>query len=343
MTVKRYSLGDFRLHSGDCLPDAFLSYETHGELNRDRSNVIVYPTWYAGNHEDIRPAIGPGRALDPERYFIVVPDMFGNGRSSSPSNTPAPYDRARFPVISTYDNVRAQHQLMTVGLGIEYIQLVVGFSMGAQQAFHWGALYSDMLGAIAPICGTAKTSPHNQLLLESLQRTLLVTMQDLRVPPEKGLRAFTTIFASWGFSPEFYRQRKHLNWMGWDCRSIDDFLDNWHGLFIPKNDANDLLCMLQTWQNSDLGQHAKFKGDLAAALRAITCRAIVMPGSTDMYFPPEDNQKEVPHMPQAELRTIDSIFGHAAGGPGFSNQADDDFVDAALRELLTDHRFSEAD
>jgi pimeloyl-ACP methyl ester carboxylesterase len=85
--------------------------------------------------------MAPGRALNPGRYFIVVPNTLGNGLSSSPSTTAAPFDGPSFPSVSVLDNVRCQHRLFTEHLGIDHLRLVVGFSMGAQQAFHWGALY----------------------------------------------------------------------------------------------------------------------------------------------------------------------------------------------------------
>ena len=95
-TEGKFLLGNYKLDSGAVLSDAILGYETHGDLNADRSNVILYPTWYTGRHMDNRAAIGVGRALDPSKYFIIVPDMFGNGLSSSPTNTPSPHDRVRF-------------------------------------------------------------------------------------------------------------------------------------------------------------------------------------------------------------------------------------------------------
>src|SRR3954451_20319384 len=108
-----FDLGDVRLRHGTTLPDAKLAYKTYGELDADRGNVIVYPTWYSGQHYDNEWLIGEGMALDPSRYFIVIPNMFGNGLSSSPSNTPPPHDRARFPHVTMYDNVEAQHRLIT--------------------------------------------------------------------------------------------------------------------------------------------------------------------------------------------------------------------------------------
>lgn len=339
MTISTYDLGDLKLQSGEILPQAFISYETHGTLNSEKSNVIIYPTWYSGNHEDVRSAIGSDRALNPEKYFIVVPDMFGNGFSSSPSNTPPPYDRASFPAVTPYDNVLAQHRLITEKFSVTEVQLVVGFSMSAQQAFHWGALFPDLVKAIAPICGSAKTSTHNWLFLESLKTALTLDPNfnngDYTSQPVNGLKAFTTIYAGWAFSDEFFRKNLHLAWLGQQFNSTQEFMDAWHGMFTPKNDANDLITMLNTWQSADISDNQKFNGNLSKSLSAITPRAIVMPGKTDMYFVPADSENEVALMPRAELRVIDSIHGHGAGGPGFSTPEDDQFIDLALNDLLS--------
>jgi homoserine O-acetyltransferase len=115
--------------------------------------------------------------------------------------------------------------------------------------------------------------------------------------------------------------------------SLEDFLVGfWEGIFLPR-DANNLLAMLWTWQNGDISNNELFKGDFPKALGAIKARAIVMPASTDLYFPPEDNAIEVSHMPNAELRIVETVWGHFAGGPGTS-PADIKVLDAALRELL---------
>jgi homoserine acetyltransferase len=145
-----FALGDVALQSGITLPRAKLAYKTYGKLAATRDNAVLMPTYYGGRHNDNEAMIGAGRALDPARWFIIVPNMLGNGLSSSPSNTPLPFDRAGFPNVTLYDNVVCQHQLVTQKLEIDRLKLVVGFSMGAQQAFHWGALYPEMVQAIAP-------------------------------------------------------------------------------------------------------------------------------------------------------------------------------------------------
>ena len=332
-----FELGNFRLQSGEVLANAQLSYETHGSLNADKTNVILYPTWYSGRHDDNRGAIGSGKAMDPDKYFIVVPDMFCNGLSSSPSNTPAPQDGPRFPSINVYDNVIAQHALLTGKFGIEKIRLVAGFSMSAQQAFHWGARYPQMVEAIAPICGSARTSRHNWLFLEGLKCALTADADfqggEYQNPPELGLKAFSTIYAGWFASQTYYRESLDLTFGGQALQNMEEFLNTAHQVFA-KNDANDLLGMLDTWQSADLSNHTGFNNDLEKALSAIHCRAIVMPSETDLYFPPEDNALEVDLMPNAELNVIPSVYGHLAGGPGFSNDADDEYIDNVLKRLL---------
>ena len=140
-----YDLGDFALQNGAMLRGCQLAYKSFGKLNAKRDNVIVYPTWYSGQHVDNEWLIGKGMALDPDKYFIVIPNMFGNGLSSSPSNTPEPYNASRFPHVTAYDNVKAQHRLMTEKFGVEKLKLVTGWSMGALQTFHWGAMFPDMV------------------------------------------------------------------------------------------------------------------------------------------------------------------------------------------------------
>jgi len=327
-----FELGDVVLQSGLTLRQAKLAYKTYGTLASSRDNVIVMPTFYGGQHTDTEPMMRAGRALDLTRYFVVVPNMFGNGLSSSPSNTPAPFDRAAFPNVTLYDNVVCQHRLITEHLGIERILLVVGYSMGAQQAYQWGALYSDMVRAIAPLCGSARTSPHNHLFLEGVKAALLAdgAFADgwYQTPPIKGLRAFSRVYAGWLLSQDFFREGEYRK-MG--LASVEDTVRFFEGYFRQR-DANDLLAMIWSWQHADISANPQHKGDLAAALGAIRARAIVMPSTTDLYFRVRDNELEVAQMPNAELRPIPSIWGH---GAAFGvNSPDDEFIDAALRELL---------
>ena len=328
-----FELGDVALQSGATLREAKLAYKTYGTLNADKSNVIVYPTWYSGQHYDNEWLIGEGMALDPSNYFIIVPNMLGNGLSSSPSNMPPPYDRARFPQVTFYDNVAVQHRLVTEKFGIEKIALVIGWSMGAGQTYQWAVSYPDMVERIFPFCGSAKTSLHNIVFLEGVKVAIQtdVAWQEgwYDEQPNKGLRAVGRVYAGWGLSQAFYREKLYIE-MGYS--SLEDFLVAfWEGFFLRK-DANNLLAMLWTWQNGNIGNTPGFEGDFEKALSAIKAKAIVMPGQTDLYFPPEDNEYEVAHMPDAEFRVIPSIWGHFAGGG--INSVDTEFIDSSVKELL---------
>jgi homoserine O-acetyltransferase/O-succinyltransferase len=169
---ERFELGDFELEEGVTLRGAFLAYKTFGQLNAAKDNAVVYPTWYSGRHWENEWLVGDGMALDPVRYFIIIPNMLGNGMSSSPSNTPPPYDRARFPHINVRDNVRAQHRLVTERFGIERLAAVTGWSMGAGQTYQWAVSYPEMVPRILPFCGSARTSPHNFVFLEGVKAAL---------------------------------------------------------------------------------------------------------------------------------------------------------------------------
>ncbi len=335
LDYKIFELGSVQLQSGATLRDCKLAYKTYGTLNAKKDNVIVYPTWYSGQHTENEWLIGEGMALDPKNYFIIIPNMLGNGLSSSPSNMPEPYNASRFPNVTAYDNVRVQHRLITEKFGIERVKLVTGWSMGALQTFHWGCLFPDMVERILPFCGSAKCSRHNFVFLEGVKAALTADAAWdngwYKAKPEKGLRAMARVYAGWGFSQAFYREQLDIKTLGYS--SLEDFLVAfWEGFFLPK-DANNLLTMLWTWQNGDISANPQFNGNFDKALGAIKAKALVMPGQTDLYFPTEDSKYEVSKMPNAEFRPIPSIWGHFAGGPG-TNPVDVKFLDKCLKELL---------
>lgn len=331
--LEEFDAGDLLLQSGVTLRDAKLRYVTYGELNGKKNNVVILPTYYGGTHEHYSPLIGAGKALDPTKYFIVIPNMFGNGVSSSPSNTPEPFNQARFPVVTAFDNVKCQQKFLEQKFGIEEVALVAGFSMGAQQSFQWGAIFPDRVRRLLPWCGSAKTSHHNFVFLEGI-RVAITTDQEWRggwydKPPKAGLRAMARVYAGWFASQDFYRAELFRE-MG--ASSVEDFLVMQEGRCLM-GDANNFLAMLETWQRTDISSNELYNGDLVSALRRIKSKAIIMPCETDLYFPKEDNELEASHMPNAELRPIPSVWGHMAGSPG-SNKTDTAFLNTAISDIL---------
>jgi homoserine O-acetyltransferase len=259
--------------------------------------------------------------------------MFANGYSSSPSNTPVPFDGPRFPNITLYDNVACQHRLLSEELGVESIALVAGWSMAGCQSYQWAAQYPDMVRAIVPFCASAKTSPHNIVFLEGVKAALQADGTwnggDYDKPPERGLRAFGRVYAGWAFSQTFYREGLYRE-LGFE--TIEDLLMDWEEDHLNW-DANDLLAKLWTWQNADISANDLYAGDFKAALGAITAKSILIPCTNDLYFPPADNANEVRYMPNAELRPYDSPWGHCVANPG-NDPRFERFLDECIDNLL---------
>lgn len=328
-----FELGTVELDRGGQLHAARLAYATAGALAPDGGNVVVMPSYYTGSHVECAHMVGPGRALDPARFFIVMPNLFGNGVSSSPSNTGGVAAGADFPLVTVADNVRCQRRLLRERWGIEQVALVVGWSMGAQQCFEWAASEPDTVRALAPICGSARTSAHNQVFLEGVKAALQADPDfaggRYARPPLRGLAAFGRVYAGWAYSQAFFREGL-FHELG--CVSVDEVLRRWADDH-QRWDANDLLAMLATWQHADISCNRIYQGHFEQALAGIEARAIVMPGSTDLYFPPEDSRREVAHMANAELRVIESDWGHLAGSP-LCDAPSKRFIDTALRDLL---------
>ena len=151
-----YRIGDFKLESGEVIRDFGISYVTHGTLNAAKSNAILMVTAVGGNHHRIDFLIGPGKALDTDRYFIVATDAIGNGLTTSPSNSTA-QPRMQFPRYAIRDMVESQRRLLVDHLGINHVVSVVGPSMGGMQVLQWGVSqpgFMDSLVAMVPLART---------------------------------------------------------------------------------------------------------------------------------------------------------------------------------------------
>ena len=314
-----FACGDLSLQKGGTLKGAKIVYKTFGTLNAARDNVIVYPTSYSAHHTDIEWLVAPEHCLDPSKYFVVIPNMFTNGLSSSPSNTPD------FPNVTTFDNVTQQRRLLKELFGIDRVKMVYGWSMGAQQAYHWAALFGDAVERIVVNCGSAKTAPHNFVFLEGVRTTLLAART-----PEEGIRAMGRIYAGWALSQTFYRREM---WRGLGFESLEDFLvRSWEANFL-RRDMHDLLAQLRTWQQGDISDNDLYRGDLKKALSSITAKVLLMPSATDLYFQTDDNRCELPLLEDAKLVEIPSVWGHRAGNPrGIAEETA--FINDRVKALL---------
>ena len=209
-TRHEYTIRNFKTESGVVLPAANIVYGTYGHLNATHDNAILLPSHYMANYHGYEWLIGAGKVLDTTKFFLVATELFGNGRSSSPSNTPEPYHGPRFPEMTIRDNVEAVHKLLTEELKISHLYALIGFSMGAQQAFQWAVSYPTFMGAVVATSGTAKTYGHGVVRLEGQIAALTADENfqngDYKTPPKKGLEAFAVVWTGWLFSQEWWRK-----------------------------------------------------------------------------------------------------------------------------------------
>ena len=308
-----FELGDVEVERGGVIRDGRLGWQTHGTLNAARDNVIVYPCSYTATHDDLAWLIGPDLVLDPTRWFVVVPDMFSNGVSTSAADT------EDFPSLVTMrDNVLAQRRLLTELFGVDRVAAAYGFSMGAGQAYHWAATFPDAVDRAIIVCGSARTSVHNRVFLSGLLRTLEAAPEHLgdgrfSAEPVAALKAFGHIYAGWGLSQDFYRAELWRTELG--APDLDTFLrTDWEEGFGAIRAAN-LYAQARTWYEADISADPAYGGDLAVALDAIRARVLLLPGETDLYFRVADNAAELEHLRHGELSPIPSIWGHRAGSP----------------------------
>jgi homoserine O-acetyltransferase/O-succinyltransferase len=327
-----FDVPNVMLQKGGFLPLARLAYRTLGTLNSARDNAVLVPSWYTGTDAETEMfMVGEHRALDPSKYFIILTNLLGNGLSSSPSNTPAPAERGRFPNVTVFDNVRLQQVLVREKLGIERLRLVTGWSMGAGQTFQWAAQFPEMVRAACPIAGSARTADYNKVFLMSLRRALeldpVFDQGYYERPPVAGTKAFASIYAGWGTSEPFFRLRRFT---AFGQQSVAEHVEGFWEPFFLRCDANNLLAQLWTWEHGDIADSPAYGGDYKKALGAISARTIVLPVDNDRYFPPADSKTEAEYIPNGECRIVASDWGHMAP----MNAGDIPAIDAALAELL---------
>lgn len=327
-----FNLGNFELESGVILPNTKLSYITHGSLNEEKDNLILVPSAYLGDHHGYDYLIQSNKALDPDKYFIVATDMFQNGLSSSPSNTPPPFNGPNFPLISIRDNVNAGYRLITELFKVEKIKAVIGFSMGAQQSFQWGVSYPDFVEKIVGIAGSAVEYPHGKVRLEgfisAIEADVSFNEGNYDSVPEKGLRAGGTHWAAWGWSQEWFRLGLYKE-MG--LNSVDEVI-NWFEEFILTWDANNLIALARTWQNNNVGDTPGFNGDFQTALKSIKADVLYMPSETDMYFHIEALKEEAKYIPNVTFKVIPTLWGHIAGVG--ATEKDANFINNQIIQFL---------
>ncbi len=330
-----FVISNFRTESGVTMPQVHVVYGTYGHLNAARDNAVLMPSHYMANLHGYEWLIGSDRALDPSQLFLVATELFGNGSSSSPSNTPEPFHGPRFPVMTIRDNVEAVHRLLTEDLKITHLRAVVGFSMGTEQAFQWAVSYPTFADRIVGTSGTAKCYPHGVVRLEgqiaAITNDPAFNNGDYTARPAKGLDTFGVMWLGWLYSQEWWR-RELWRPTAEPGTTFEQYFQSRRKSFQANADANDLILQMRTWERHDVGTTPGFNGDVERALRSIKVPVLYMPSETDLYFPISDARYEAAFIPGVFLVPIPSLWGHTAGAA--SNPADARFLNEKIGAFL---------
>jgi homoserine O-acetyltransferase/O-succinyltransferase len=320
-----YKMGDFKLESGEVIKDFAISYVTHGTLNAKKSNAVLMVTAISGNHHRLDFMIGPGKALDTNKYFIICTDAIGNGLTTSPSNSTA-QPRMQFPKFQIRDMVVSQHRLMTDHLGVSRVITVIGPSMGGMQALQWGVSYPEFMDSLVSLVPLAKTPAWSVVVMEASRKAIMLdpawNQGNYTSPPEQGIRLWRDIL---GFlaarSPEIYREQFPGNQL-----DVLPWLKEQETNLIKVFDANDWIYQTWAYDRHDVGTTPGFNGDTAKALQSIKAKTLILLGTKDLLNPEWEPQDAARNIPDVKVVTIrpGSVTGHAAAGGAFP--ADVDFI-----------------
>jgi homoserine O-acetyltransferase/O-succinyltransferase len=331
-----YRIGDLALENGEIIKDFSISYVTHGALNANKSNAILMVTAISGNHHRLDFLIGPGKALDTNKYFVICTDAIANGLTTSPSTSIA-QPRMKFPKFLIRDMVASQHKLLTEHLGINHVIAVIGPSMGGMQTLQWGVSYPEFMDSLVAIVPLAKTPAWTVTVLEATRKAIMLDPAwkngEYDAPPEQGIRLWRDILNFLAArSPEVSRDQfdNPLDILG--------YLQAQETGLIKAFDANDWIYQTWAYEKHDIGTTPGFNGDTTRALRVIKAKTLILVGTKDLLNPEWEPVDAARIIRDVRVTTISpgTVTGHASAGGAFP--ADVDFLNreiSAFFDLVT--------
>lgn len=327
--VEFFVARDVTLDCGITVPELRLAYTVTGAIRRHPP--VLTCSAFSQTHADLAYLAEPGGPLDPAKRAVIRTELLGNGRSSSPSNTPKPFAGPDFPPITIRDNVRLQSRLLD-HLGVGRVAAVIGASMGGQQALQWAVSFPERVGSAVAIAATARTTFYGQLFLHTVRSALVgdpaFAGGRYDAPPLEGLSRMSETWGAFALSPRFFSTGRFRNHADMAADDLGGFLAKWRTRYHTK-DANDLLSHLAMWHAHDVAAG----GDLATAAAHATMPVLFLPISTDIYFHPDDVRDQAAAFPRATVQVIDSLCGHAAA---FGREPEDRrAVAGAIEAFLT--------
>jgi homoserine O-acetyltransferase/O-succinyltransferase len=318
---------EFTFENGEKLAGMKVGYAIHGKLNEGKSNAILVTHGASGVRTSNAPLIGAGKAYDTDKYFVITVDAIGGGNSSQPKDGLG----TKFPKYTIRDMVRAQHDLLTKGLGLTHVVAIGGPSMGAQQALEWGIHYPDFMDGLLLIVPGARSDRHVRAIFDAVETAIKLDPKyqggNYTDQPREGIILGGMIYFPWLYSDE------HLATItdeaAWE-RASRAFGTAWANAW----DANSLLSRYHAASRFD--PSTPFGGDLGKALAQVKAKTLIMPGMTDRTLPTYLARELYRGIKNATYVEIPSYLGHLAGGPANEASAEYVFVTTQIKKFLSE-------
>ena len=310
-----HCVGDLKLESGEVIKDFCISYVTHGTLNAGKTNAILMVTAIGGNHHRIDYLIGPGRALDPSKYFIIATDAIANGLTTSPSTSKS-QPRMQFPRFNLRDMVASQQRLVSEKLGITKLVTVIGASMGGMQALQWAVSHPDMMHSVVPIIPLGRTPAWTTGVLEMLRQSIMADPRwnggnyPSAQPPEQGMRLWAGWLSGVIVRTPAYQESAYPN-----AQDAIGYLKGAQDGGWKRMDAADWIYQSWAYDAHNLGTTPGFNGDYHRALRSIKAKTLILAGTGDLLNPEYEAMEAARYINDVRYVAINSQrpMGHLSG------------------------------
>ncbi|HEY1806794.1 MAG TPA: alpha/beta fold hydrolase [Terracidiphilus sp.] len=296
-------LGTCKLENGQQIAGCKLGYRTWGKLNAERTNAVLFPSYFSGTSSNLAGFVAANELIDPTKYFVIAVDAFGDGVSSSPSNSTA-QPGPLFPAFTIRDMVTAEYRLATETLGLKHLHAVMGISMGGMQTFEWMVDYPTFMDDAIPIVGSPRLTGYDLLLWHTEEDALRSDAAwknghyTVR-PPMGGVEAVHQMNLT---TPANYA-REHP-----PEKFAADYAAYYTNGILPF-DANDWLYQLEAMIHHD----AAHGGSMADAENSVRARVMIVVAAQDHMvnpLPAEDFAKAI----GARVFVLDSDYGHISFG-----------------------------
>jgi homoserine O-acetyltransferase len=333
-------LGDLQLEDGGVIKNLKMSYVIHGKLNAAKNNAILYLHGFGANHHGLDHLIGPGQALDTDKYFIICSDELGNTQtnfehSSSPTNSGL---KMSFPAYKPRDEVKAEYKLVTEALGIPHLLAVTGTSTGADHSVQMAVSYPDFMDAIIPISGgalwTTQAFSFGPLVLSILESCPGWNGGNYDENP-KGCGANAMLVQV----PYFYTREWWEQYID-TPEAYTKWRNTWGEYYIDIQDARDLYYRQMADFNGWVGDTPGFNNDLTAILGSIKAKTLFIASPHDQFVPKQYYETQVQAISGARVVWVDSIAGHfiCCNGDPNATRAMGEVIKTFLKDLSAQRR-----